>query len=96
MKCADKLEEELELAGEDILSRGLPFIKAFKEFDKVVSSCFGLTLDPSFETHLQEFKESYTELDISVTIKVKMVKTVSLHINNFDRCTWFLSMCHSS
>lgn len=54
----------------DILKKGEPFLKAFREFDLVVNSCFGNTLLPGYQAHILNFKKAYTALDISITPKV--------------------------
>ena len=46
------------------------FVSAFRAFGKVVRSCFGLVLSPSYKTDIESFKKCYLNLGISVTPKV--------------------------
>ena len=50
--------------------KGLPYSRALILFDKLVSSCFGMTLDPRYEELISEFREAYCDLGITVTPKV--------------------------
>ena len=54
---------------------GLPFIQTFRAFSKVVSSCFGVSLQEDYEVHILEFRRLYLELGISVTPKVLKLST---------------------
>ena len=46
------------------------YIKAFKEFDAVVSSCFGQTLTPGYSDLIKQFMVTYRSLSISIPLKV--------------------------
>ena len=46
------------------------YVYAFRTFGKVVQSCYGYFVMPSFREDIESFKESYLKLDISVTVKV--------------------------
>ena len=70
MRSIGKLEEAFLLEGGEVLVKGMPFIKALRLFDTVVTSCFGMALDPQFEDHISAFKEAYLGLGISVTPKI--------------------------
>ena len=70
MKCIDQLEQEFYSGGDEVVVRGLPYIKALRLFDRVVSSCFGMTLQPGYEEAIESFHKAYLELEISVTPKV--------------------------
>ena len=50
----------------------LAFVDAFRSFSKVVQSCYGYYVLPSFRKDIEKFKESYLKLDISVTVKVRL------------------------
>ena len=59
----------------------LKFVKALYDFEKVVTSCFGADLHfPSFMGYLDDFKKSYTDLQIPVTPKVHCV---FFHVKEF-------------
>ena len=58
----------------------LPFVRAFKAFEKVVKSCFSLNLDIDYKTHIEHFREMYSDLGISITPKVH---TVFFHVHEF-------------
>lgn len=59
------------------------FVKALRDFDQVVSACFGSELNVNcFEKHLKDFKESYLALEIPVTPKVHCV---FYHVEEFCR-----------
>ena len=48
------------------------YVDAFRAFDKVVQSCYGYYVLPSFRKDIEKFKETYLRLDISVTIKASL------------------------
>ena len=50
-----------------------PYVVTFRAFRKVVRSCFSIHLDDDFEETINEFKENFIELGISVTPKVHAV-----------------------
>lgn len=51
----------------------LKYIKALEAFKNVVNACFSKKLHPDFNTIIIVFKESYLELNISVTPKVHAI-----------------------
>lgn len=52
---------------------GKKFVKAFKELDLVVKSCFGDTLEPDYEENILNFKKAYLDLEIPVTPKIHAI-----------------------
>ena len=48
------------------------YVPALRAFGRVVRSCFGLSLDPSYKAHIAHFKKVYLNLGISVTPKVRI------------------------
>jgi hypothetical protein len=50
-----------------------PYVKTFKAFNEVTSSCFGEKLSTDFVDLIQKFQEAYLELNISVTTAVHVV-----------------------
>lgn len=60
----------------------LKFVDAFKKFNEVVKACFTADLSPKFVEFIDEFKEAYLALNISVTPKVH---AVFFHVKEF--CT---------
>ena len=73
LRSTDKLAS---LCGLDCL----PFVGAFKAFEKVVESCFSLSLDLNYEAHIAHFRDMYCDLGISITPKVH---TVFFHVPEF-------------
>ena len=51
----------------------LPYVEAFHTFQRVVKSCYGYAVLPSFRADIERFKKSYLKLDISVTVKVEIM-----------------------
>jgi hypothetical protein len=51
----------------------LPFVEAFRAFDRVVGSCFGNELAPRWKQNLAGFSDRFADLSISVTPKVHAV-----------------------
>lgn len=60
----------------------LKFVKALDDFQSVVKSCFGQHLDPNFEISLLNFKDSFLDLNVSVTPKIH---AVFYHVGDFCR-----------
>ena len=58
--------------GNDVQAQGLLYLRALRCFDRVVSSCFGMTLDPGYIEAITDFKDAYGDLNISITPKVNM------------------------
>ena len=67
----EELQLTLSESGEDFLLKEMPFIEVFRAFSLVVESSFGSTLGEGVIDHIQNFKNSYEALGISVTPKVK-------------------------
>ena len=65
-------EESIKMLESLIPSEHTSYVHAFRTFGKVVESCFGYFVLPSFREDIEEYKESYLRLDISVTVKVKL------------------------
>jgi hypothetical protein len=69
----------------DILRSGCPigclkFVRTFDNFRLVVKACFSTDLDPQYATHINNFKNSYLDLDVPVTPKVH---SVFFHVEEF-------------
>ena len=62
-----RVREQLE--GER-LTTAMSYINAFSQFDKVVKSCFGQTLNPGYTELIKDFMVTYRSLNISVPLKV--------------------------
>ena len=73
LKLIDKLEGELMMQSGDVIIRGLPYIETFRAFDKVVKMCFGVVLQPGYESAIDSFKNSYMNLNLTVTPKVARI-----------------------
>lgn len=58
------------------------FVVALDSFNKVCSSCFGMTLAPSFEQNILDFQNNYLALGISVTSAAHIVFK---HVTQFCR-----------
>ena len=74
LKRVDYLELKLKQENNKMLLEGLPYIAAFRAFDKVVHACFGMELDPEYKEHIAKFSQLYRELGISVTPKVHILE----------------------
>ena len=73
LKCVALLNEAFIGEGADVAEKGLPFSRALSLFDKIVTSCFGITLDPTYEELISEFREANCDLGITVTPKIHKV-----------------------
>ena len=51
----------------------LEYADVLQKFNKVVTDCFGSKLDGNFVKSIDEFKNQYLKLNISVTIKAHIV-----------------------
>ena len=51
----------------------LDYVDTFQKFSKVLQACFSHTLDPSFKTAIEDFRNSYLQLNIPVTPKLHVV-----------------------
>ena len=89
LKCLGSLELELSKCSAGIYMKGLPFIRVFRAFDKIVSTRFGNDLLPGWEQHLVEFTQSYRALrsskdrPISITPQVGNSKSFLARSVNF-------------
>ena len=66
----DKLEHQAELSSSFQVG---PFVRAFRDFRRVVHSCFGMSLDQDFAQHIQNFRDSCDHLPISITPKLHIL-----------------------
>ena len=81
LKSVPMLETLLMLEGPQEIRKGVPYIKVLSLFDKVVDTCFGMTLKPKYEEAILAFKEAYMELGVSITPKVfKHIVAYLLHL----------------
>ena len=48
-------------------------VKTFQHFKSVVSSCFGMTLNTENVQHINDFKNQYLQLPVSITSKAHTV-----------------------
>ena len=51
----------------------LPFVSAFRSFQKVVLSCFSTNLSASFRADIEAFRKDCTSLRISITPKILII-----------------------
>jgi hypothetical protein len=65
-KSLDKLETMLPQA------HGM-FLDALRAFDRVVGSCYGFVLSPSFSESISEFREIFLQLGMRVTPKIHII-----------------------
>ena len=65
--------QNLSLLRELIPHHLTPYLATMQCFDKVVQSCFGQTIDASYEQHILEFKRNYLMLGKSVTLKAHSI-----------------------
>ena len=70
LQRVDKLERDVKNLNFETAAKALPFVETLRQLDKVVTSCFGQTLDPDYEIHIAAFSRQYRTLDISITPKV--------------------------
>ena len=70
LQRVDKLERDVKDLDFETAAKALPFVETLRQLDKVVTSCFGQTLDPEYENHIAAFSRQYRTLDISITPKV--------------------------
>ena len=75
----DQLLSKLDILERDILMEsgeavvvGLPFVKTFRDFRKVVQSCFRTDLQDGYKDDIITFSRSYKSLGISITPKVSL------------------------
>ena len=70
LKKIDNLQGLVEQESDLVILNALPYIHTCRQFDKVVSSCFGVGLKEGYEDEIKEFRRLYMLLGISVTPKV--------------------------
>ena len=70
LQYVDKLERDVKNLDFETATKALPFVEALRQLDKVVTACFGQSLDPEYENHIAAFSKQYRSLDISITPKV--------------------------
>ena len=70
LQKVDMLEQDVKKLDFETATKAIPFVDCLRKLDKVVTSCFGQTLDPAYEDHITAFSQQYRSLDISVTPKV--------------------------
>lgn len=51
----------------------LKYVQVLDDFHSVVKACFGQVLDDEFQTHIDKFKKSFLDLEVSVTPKVHAI-----------------------
>ena len=71
LKCLDKLEQCLMKESPDAVVNGLPYIETLRALNKVVHTCFGVSLISTYKDNIVKFSKLYRELGISVTPKVR-------------------------
>ena len=76
----DILERDIMKMDPETIIKSLPFVQCLRKFEKVVTACFGQTLDLSYGAYIDEFSTTYRSLDISVTPKVHIVER---HVSEF-------------
>ena len=75
LQSVDKLERDVQnLMDFETAAKALPFVETLRLFDKVVTACFGQTLDPAYEEHISNFSKQYRTLGITVTPKVHIIE----------------------
>ena len=67
------------------------YVHILRCLNKIVLACFGMDLDPDFNNYINEFKDLYCTLGISVTPKVHiLIKHVPEFISKYGRSLgWF-------
>ena len=73
LKMVDKLLAKLTAHLDPAkLELAKTYIKAFQQFDAVVTSCFGQTLAPNYSTLIKDFMATYRSLRITIPLKVSI------------------------
>ena len=73
LQSVDKLERDVMNLDFDTAAKALPFVETLRKLDRVVSACFGQSLDPQYEDLIDDFSKQYRSLIISVTPKVNIL-----------------------
>ena len=63
----ENLDNLLKLIPHELVT----YVEALRAFGRVVKSCFGVYLSPTYKSDIEHFKKCYLNLDISVTPKVR-------------------------
>ena len=79
LRGADQLRTLAEQAG---IFSIIPVLAALKSIHEVVSSCFGATVADDMEKKIDDFRQTYLDLEIPVTTKVH---TIFVHVAPFCR-----------
>ena len=79
----DKLLRNLDSLKDYVHPKFHNFIEAFRQLKLVKETCFckSETLDPSWETNIDNYKKAYKALDISVTPKDSLILLIDVHFN---------------
>ena len=70
MKKIGNLEVMLAEVGGNSMDLGMKYTRAITKFENVVTLCFGTSPQPGYEEAIQDFKEAYMDLGITVTPKL--------------------------
>ena len=65
LQCVDSLERDGKMFDFIIATKALPFVETLRQLNKVVTSCFGQTLDCEYENHINAFSKKYRSLGIT-------------------------------
>ena len=75
LQCVDKLDRDVKnLLDFETAAKALPFVETLRHLDRVVTACFGQTLDPAYEDYIDAFSYQYRSLGISITPKVHIIE----------------------
>lgn len=75
-----KLLSKVDFLRSNCCISSLKYVQAFRDFNTVVQACFSMKLDPDFKQIITNFKQSYLDLEISITPKVH---AVFFHVPDF-------------
>ena len=87
LKKIDLLEAHLLKQPSKVADNGLPYIKAFRALDKVVNACFGVDLNPEYKNFIEEFREAYLDLGVSISPKVHIIFQHVVEVLNKENST---------
>lgn len=97
----NRLLKNLDMLERMLPGHLMPFHACFVALRDAMDACFGYSLDPSYESKLTKFKETYQALDISTTTKVHiMFCHVAEFIGKSQKplghfCEQVVEQCHS-
>ncbi|CAL4067310.1 unnamed protein product, partial [Meganyctiphanes norvegica] len=77
LKNVDILQQMAESDDKHIIQKYVHILRCFYD---VVKSCFGMTLDPQYDTYINQFKYAYKDMDITITPKVHILL---MHVPDF-------------